>query len=223
MSWIGRPEWPTERLWLWRLAFQPVRALATALVPIRVEGLQNLPRNGPYIVVANHISWYDPPAIEFALRVPVRYMAKREIFEWPVLGFVVRGIGNFPVRRGESDRRAVETALRVLAAGQPLGFFPEGTRSRDGVLHRAKSGIAFLARRSGVPLLPIGVAGTQQAGIRLPPRSDIVVRVGPAFGLGDLAGVDPAKDQDVADAIMRRIAALLPPQMRGAYASGPYT
>jgi 1-acyl-sn-glycerol-3-phosphate acyltransferase len=216
VSWIGRPEWPQERLWLWRAGFPLVRAVATALFPLRVEGLEHLPPRGPYILVSNHLSWYDPPAMEFALRIPIRYMAKRELFSVPVLGLVIRGIGNFPIRRGESDRRALETALRVLEAGQPLGYFPEGTRSRDGVLHRAKPGIAFLARRSGAPLVPIGLSGTPEMRIRVPPRSDIVVRVGPPVTIDDLGGrgVD---DQALADAVMRRVAELLPDAMRGPY------
>jgi 1-acyl-sn-glycerol-3-phosphate acyltransferase len=216
VSWIGQPEWPRERLWLWRVGFPPVRALATTLVPMRVEGREHVPVRGPYILVSNHISWYDPPAIEFALRAPIRFMGKRELFAVPVIGFVLRAIGSFPVRRGESDRRALETALRVLEAGQPLGYFPEGTRSRDGILHRAKPGIAFLARRSGAPLVPIGVTGTPEMRIRVPPRSDVVVRVGPPVTIDDLGGRS-LDDQALADAIMRRIAALLPSHMRSVY------
>lgn len=219
MSWIGQPEWPPERLWLWRLGFPPVRAFITALLPIRVEGLERLPAAGGYILVANHISWWDPPAIEFALGVPIRYMAKREVFEWPVLGGFLRGIGCFPVRRGESDRRALETALRVLDAGQPLGFFPEGTRSRDERLRRARSGVAFLARRSGAPVVPVAVTGTRRARLRLPPRSDILVRVGEPFTVRDVEGSAGMDDQALADAIMRRVAGLLPDEMRGEYAT----
>ncbi len=216
MSWIARPETPRDRLWVWNIGFPPVRAVATALVPIRVEGREHLPATGPYILVSNHISMYDPFAIEFALGVPIRYMAKRELFVVPVLGFILRAIGNFPVRRGESDRRALETALRVLQAGQPLGFFPEGTRSKDGSLRRGKPGIGFLARRSGASMVPVAVTGTPQAGVRIPPRGDIVVRVGPPFTLADLDG-RALDDQALADAIMERIAEMLPPRMRGAY------
>lgn len=217
MSWIARPETPRERLWLWNLGFPLVRAVATTLAPIRVEGREHLPATGPYILVANHINWYDPPAIEFALGVPIRYMAKRELFAVPVIGFILRAIGNFPVRRGESDRGALETALRVLGAGEPLGFFPEGTRSKDARLHRAKPGIAFLARRSGAPLVPVAIRGTPEAGVRVPPRADIVVRVGPPFSLAELDGRQ-MDDQAVADAIMERVAVLLPSHMRGEYA-----
>jgi 1-acyl-sn-glycerol-3-phosphate acyltransferase len=216
MTWLGRPDLPAERLWVWRIGFPPVRAVALLLAPIRVEGAANLPTRGPYILVSNHISWYDPPAIEFALGVPIRYMAKIEVFRTPIVGGILHAIGNFPVRRGEADRGALETALRVLAAGQPLGFFPEGTRSRDGALRRAKPGIAFLARRSGAPLVPLAITGTPQAGFPVIPRGRIVVRVGPPFHLADLG--TQGDEQAVADGIMRRVATLLPIEMRGVYA-----
>jgi 1-acyl-sn-glycerol-3-phosphate acyltransferase len=216
MTWIGQPDLPPERLWLWQIGFPPVRAIALLLAPISVEGRENLPARGAYILVSNHISWYDPPAIEFALGLPIRYMAKAEVFKKPVIGGILHGIGNFPVRRGEADRGALETALRVLKAGQTLGFFPEGTRSRDGALRRAKPGIAFLARRSGAPLVPVAISGTPKAGFPVIPRGRIVLRVGAPFQLADL-GVE-GDDKALADAIMRRVAALVPPAMRGVYA-----
>ena len=218
MRWVGRPDWPRERLWLWRVGFPPVRRLAVALFPLRVSGRERLPREGGWILVANHISWYDPPAIEFALEVPLRYMAKRELFAVPILGGVLRGIGNFPVRRGEGDRRALETALRVLAAGQPVGWFPEGTRSRDGALRRAKPGVAFLARRSGAPLVPVAITGTRSLWRVLRRRSVIEVRIGPPFGLAEIEGAATLDDQALADAIAARVARLLPAELRGAYA-----
>jgi len=216
MTWLGRPDLPAERLWVWQIGFPPVRAVALLLAPVKVEGRSNLPKRGPYILVSNHISWYDPPAIEFALGVAIRYMAKVELFRKPLIGGILHAIGNFPVRRGEADRGALETALRVLAAGQPLGFFPEGTRSRDGALRRAKPGVAFLARRSGAPLVPVAISGTPQAGFPVIPRGRIVLRVGGPFQLADLGAL--GDDQAVADAIMRRVAALQPPEMRGVYA-----
>src|SRR5258708_32931605 len=138
-------------------------------------------------------------------------MAKIEAFSIFFVGGVMRGKGCFPVRRGESDRRALTTSLQVLRSGNPLGFFPEGTRSRDGALHRGHPGIAFLARRSGAPILPVGLTGTRQAKLL---RSNITVRVGEPFQVQDLGLAAGASDPETTDAIMRRIAALLPPDMR---------
>ena len=184
-----------------------------------ISGRERIP-TGPYIVVANHIDWKDPPALEFTFRVALRFMAKIEAFDMLFLGGLMRGIGCFPVRRGEGDRRALMTCLQVLRVGNPLAFFPEGTRSRDHVLHRARPGIAFLARKSGAPILPVGLTGTPEA---RPFRSRIHVAVGEPFQLDALGLPAEASEQDAADAIMRRIAALLPAEMRGYYAGGPGT
>ena len=202
---------------MWQALFPPVRAVGLALYPMTLENGERIPPRGPYIVVANHVNWKDPPAIELTFRVAIRFMAKQEAFAMFFLGGLLRGIGCFPVRRGEADRRAMVMCLQVLRVGNPLGFFPEGTRSRDHRLHRAHPGIAFLARRSGVPILPVGVIGTPEAKLR---RSDIRVRVGEPFHVNALGLDAGATEQDVADAIMRKVAELLPPDMRGEYASG---
>jgi 1-acyl-sn-glycerol-3-phosphate acyltransferase len=185
---------------------------------MKLDGRERIPARGPYIVVANHVDWKDPPAIEITFGVAIRFMAKIEAFGMFILGGLLRGIGCFPVRRGEGDRRAVVMCLQVLRVGNPLGFFPEGTRSRDRKLHRAHPGIAFLARKSGAPILPVGVTGTPDA---KPLRSNIRVTVGEPFQVNDLGLEAGATEQEVADAIMRKVAALLPAEMRGYYAEGP--
>ena len=191
--------------------------MGLALYRMTLDGREHIPPRGPYIVVSNHVNWKDPPAIEFMFRMPIRFMAKIEAFSMFFLGGLLRGIGCFPVRRGQSDRRAIVTCLQVLRAGNVLGFFPEGTRSRDGVLHRAHPGVAFLAAKAAVPILPVGVTGTRGAKLL---RSDIHVRVGEAFRIADLGLPAGASEQEVADGIMRRIAALLPAEMRGQYGDG---
>jgi 1-acyl-sn-glycerol-3-phosphate acyltransferase len=200
---------------MWQLLFPPVRFFGRALFRMRLEGREHIPKSGGYIIVANHTDWKDPPVIELSFGVCIRFMAKIEAFSIFFLGGLMRGKGCFPVRRGESDRRALTTSLQVLKSGNPLGFFPEGTRSRDGVLHRGHPGIAFLARRSGAQILPVGLSGTHQA---RPLRSNITVRVGEPFRVDDLGLPAGVSDQETTDAIMRRIARVLPPQMRGEYA-----
>jgi 1-acyl-sn-glycerol-3-phosphate acyltransferase len=212
------PEWPVERLRVWRLLFPPIRTIVTALVRVHVEGRENLPPSGPYIIVSNHINWKDPPLITIILNLSVRYMAKIQAFDYPVLGYLLRATGAFPVRRGEGDRRALVTALRVLAAGQILGFFPEGHRSETGTLLRGKPGVGFIASRAGnAPLVPIGMIGTKQPLLRLILGGHAVLRVGRPFHLTDFSAEERRDEQAVTDAVMRRIASLLPPEMRGAY------
>jgi 1-acyl-sn-glycerol-3-phosphate acyltransferase len=212
------PEWPVERLFLWRLLFPPIREIVTTLVHVRVDGRENLPARGPFILVSNHINWKDPPLISIVLDRSVRYMAKAQAFDYPVLGYILRATGAFPVRRGEGDRRALVTALRVLAAGQILGFFPEGHRSESGALIRGKPGVGFLATRvPEAPLVPIAMIGTKQPLLRLIFGGHAVLRVGRPFHLSDLTADERSDEQAVTDAVMRRIAALLPDEMRGAY------
>ena len=212
------PEWPVERLWLWRVLFPPIRTIVTALVGIRVEGRENLPKHGPYILVSNHINWKDPPLISISLDLSVRYMAKIQAFSYPLLGYIVRATGAFPVRRGEGDRRALVTALRVLEGGQILGFFPEGHRSESGALLRGKPGVGFLAaRHPEVPLVPIAMIGTKQPLLRLVFGGRAVLRVGRPFHLADLTLAERRDEQAMTDGVMRRIASLLPDEMRGVY------
>lgn len=192
-----------------------MRAVALWLYPMRIDGHERIPRRGSYIVVANHIDWKDPPALEFTFQIALRFMAKIEAFDMFLLGGLMRGIGCFPVRRGEGDRRAIVTCLEVLRVGNPLAFFPEGTRSRDGSLHRARPGVAFLARRSGAPILPAAITGTPGARAF---RSKIHVRVGEPVTIEALGLGANASEQELADAIMRLVAALLPPELRGYYA-----
>jgi 1-acyl-sn-glycerol-3-phosphate acyltransferase len=212
----GAPTLPQERLWVWRFGFPVVRAIAGLLCPWRLEGAENIPPSGAFILVSNHINWKDPPWMEFALGRAIRYMAKRELFEVPVIGYVLRGIGAFPVRRGEADRGALQMALAVLSAGQPLGFFPEGHRSESGQLLRARPGVAYIAQHSDAPIIPFAVAGTKRARLGRFWRRDILFRAGTPFHLNEL-GLSSDDPQAIADAIMRRVAAMLPPEMRGAY------
>jgi 1-acyl-sn-glycerol-3-phosphate acyltransferase len=193
-----------------------VRAIAAFLAPWRLEGAENVPRSGGYILVANHINWKDPPWIEFALGRAIRYMGKRELFETPVIGFLLRGIGAFPVRRGEADRGALRMALAVLAAGQPLGLFAEGHRSESGQLIRGRAGVAYVAQRSNAPIIPLAVSGTRRARLGAFWRRDILFRAGEPFRANDL-GVATEDPQALADAIMRRVAVLMPPEQRGVY------
>jgi 1-acyl-sn-glycerol-3-phosphate acyltransferase len=212
------PEWPVERLWVWRLLFPPIRTIVLALLDVRVEGRANLPKSGPYVIVSNHINWKDPPLISISLDLSVRYMAKIQAFGYPILGYIVRATGAFPVRRGEGDRRAVVTALRVLGGGQILGFFPEGHRSEDGALQRGKPGVGFIASRvPNAPLVPIAMIGTRQSLLRLIFGGHAVLRVGRPFQLAELSEEERRDEQAVTDAVMRRIASLLPDEMRGAY------
>jgi 1-acyl-sn-glycerol-3-phosphate acyltransferase len=196
--------------------------------PGRVIGLEHAPRIGPYILVSNHCSNLDPPFLGWAVghqtgRV-IHFMAKDEIRSWPLVGWLARQSGVFFVRRGEVDRSAQRVALELLAAGRPISLFPEGTRSQDGQLRDGRAGAALLAMRAGVPLLPVGIAGTHRifaGGRRLPRRSRVTIHIGPTFTLPRLTRerLDRAALREATDRIMREIALLLPEEQRGKWRS----
>lgn len=195
-----------------------------------VEGLDNVPRDGAYIMVSNHTSNLDPPFIGGAIGRhtgrPIHFMAKEEIRSWPLVGWLARGSGVFFVRRGEGDRGAQREALAHLAAGRPIGIFPEGTRSRTGVLREPKVGVSLLAMRSGAPLLPVGISGSGKifpGRSRWPHRTRVDIRIGKPFRLPHqpTGRLDRAALSEGTERIMREIAALLPEWQRGRYGEGP--
>jgi 1-acyl-sn-glycerol-3-phosphate acyltransferase len=144
-----------------RVLSAPARRL---LVRLRVEGSENLPAEGPVIIAANHLSFFDSVLLLFALPRRVYALGKAEYADRRVTGWLFRGAGMIPVRRQQPAdlQGAFEQARAVLDAGQVLAIFPEGTRSPDGRLHRGHSGAAHLALVTGASLVPVGIIGTDQ-------------------------------------------------------------
>lgn len=158
-----------------------LRFLMRIAFSMKVEGRDNIPREGGVLVAANHVSMLDPIVVGCAMERRIRFMAKRELFDNTLLRPIVRGLGAFPVQRGKDDKNAFHTALKVLRNGEVLGMFPEGTRSLDGKLQKAYSGAAILAHKTGALLVPVGIVGTGEAmgkGAIIPRRRRILVRFG---------------------------------------------
>jgi 1-acyl-sn-glycerol-3-phosphate acyltransferase len=205
------------------------RIWARAMSRISIEGaIDEIPRDGPLIIAANHASNFDAPVLG-AWLIPklgrrIHWLGKRELFAWPIVGWVAANGGVHPVDRDSADVEAFRLASRILDGGHVLFVFPEGTRSPDGALRAARDGLALLALRSGAPIVPIGISGSNRVwpkGQRLPhPGGHVVVRVGRPFRPAD--ELPPGTDRKTAKAlttqlIMERIAALLPVSQRGVY------
>jgi glycerol-3-phosphate dehydrogenase (NAD(P)+) len=144
--------------WVVRAVVQPVFHVYFRMAR---TGRRHIP-DGPVIVAANHRSFLDPFIIGCCIRRPVYFVAKRELFERRLQGWVLNALGAFPVRRGESDEESVRTALELLERGEAVVIFPEGTRIRSGSLGSPKRGVGRLALEGGAPVVPIAVTGTDR-------------------------------------------------------------
>jgi 1-acyl-sn-glycerol-3-phosphate acyltransferase len=196
--------------------------LYRTLLALEVEGKERVPASDPCILVFNHLSNLDPHLIFTLLsRADATGLVAASYRERAVTRFLVEAGGGMWIRRDITDRIAIRTALRLLADGWLVGIAPEGGRSPDGVLRRAKSGAAYLAIRSGAPLLPVGIDGTDGvvAALVRGRRARVRVKFGYPFRPSPGSGL---RGQDlrhtVTHEIMTRLAALLPKERRGPYA-----
>ncbi len=142
-----------------------VWAVVATLFGFRTIGRENVPPTGPLIVACNHVSNLDPPCLGVGMPRQVTYMAKKELFEIPVLGRLIRWLGAFPVDRSRGDIASIKTAIGVLERGTCLGIFPEGGRNVDGT-KQAQMGVALLASLSGATVVPAYLSGTKKTKFR---------------------------------------------------------
>ncbi len=211
---------------LYNLVHLTFRILVHLACRIKTVGKRNLPQQGPFLVVTNHLSSMDPP-IAVAL-VPARLrlvgmaaMSHRNDF---FIGWLMDRLGAIWVRRGEADRQAIRQMLDALKAGRVLGVAPEGTRSQTGALIQAKTGTAFIAIRADVPIQPIVLAGTDKVfpALKRLRRATVTATLPPPFRLPSRG--DHSRREHLnycTELIMARIASLLPPAYRGYYADSP--
>lgn len=200
-----------------------LRWIIPRLLPLLID-LDVVNRTGfpapPYILVTNHLSIFDLPVIFVTCPHRVHAFAAVKHRSNPFYAALLSAVGVIWVQRGEVDRRALREALQLLEDGNVLGMAPEGTRSRDSyTLLEGKAGPAYLATRADVPLLPIGLAGTEHVKENLPRlrRTEVRMVVGEPFRLPESGRVRTPQLREYTDLIMRRIAALIPPQYRGIY------
>jgi 1-acyl-sn-glycerol-3-phosphate acyltransferase len=211
------------RNWFYHPGAAIIGAVSRLLWAARIEGVERLPRTGPFILVCNHCSNLDPLMMGWAsghqIGRVVHFMAKIEMRGWPIIGWLATQAGVYFVRRGEGDRAAQRFSLEALADGRPIAIFPEGTRSRDGHLRDGKPGTALLAMRSGAPIVPAGISGTQRIfpnRSRRPRPSRVRIRYGEPFTLPHVPQGRLDRDvlADGTERIMGAIESLLPPEQR---------
>jgi 1-acyl-sn-glycerol-3-phosphate acyltransferase len=201
---------------LWRLIRVVVRIIFAIIFDVHTVGRQNVPETGPLIIASNHLSWIDVILIPAFLKRRVVYMAKEEAFKARG-GWIVRFFGAFPVKRGEADRQSLRTAEEQLKAGRILCIFPEGTRSKIHKLGQAHAGMGMIALRSGAPVLPVVIYGSENSFKKFRPRITIIF--GEPMILAPKGKKITREDIDQStEQVMLRITSMLPPAYRGVYA-----
>jgi len=188
----------------------------------RVHGLEKVPATGPLLIVANHLSWYDPILLGVIMPRRVWFFTKAEIFRWPIVGAVCRATGQIPVHRGSSDRAALEKGLAYLREGKAVAVFPEGTVARKEQMIAAHTGAAMMALRTGATVLPIAHTGTRRIlrSLRTAWFPLVNIDIGTPFAPAIPEGVArKAELKAVTQEIMGRIAEMIPPESRGVYKS----
>lgn len=202
-----------------------LRQVLTLSFGLKVTGEDNVPTRGSVILAANHASQMDPLVLAAALPRRVTFLAAAELLTMPVLGAFVRPFHPVPIKRGRFDRCAITACLEHLGGGEALVIFPEGKISVDGRLQPPHAGLAFLAYRAGVPVIPLGLRGTYQVwplGTRVPHHGKIVVQIGKAI----MPEGAPTRENEAAltARLMEAIAELagepLPPEARPASPGG---
>ena len=176
-----------------------------------IEGLELIPESGPLLLCSNHVSNYDPLLLGAVVPRLMHAMAKAELFRNPLLARYLRACNVFPIRREEADAAALRTALGVLKDGGVVVLFPEGHRSHGARMRSFSRGAGYLARRSGAPVLPCAIWGTERVlprGKLRPRRAEVHLHFGPTF-------LPVGADSEAATRdLERRVAALLPPGLR---------
>jgi 1-acyl-sn-glycerol-3-phosphate acyltransferase len=182
---------------------------------LRVCGRENLIEEGPAILASNHVSYLDPPLVAVSCRNEIHFLARKTLFEKPVLGPLIANLNAFPVDRDRGDVAAVRAVLQLLKSGKRVLVFPEGTRSRDGNLQPARAGVGLIIAKSLAPVVPIRIFGSYAAlprsgGIRFV-QITVVVGRPLLFTKQDVGTGERSVYQELSDRVMAAITALEKP------------
>ena len=180
-----------------------------------VKGKQHVPRTGPFILAANHGSFWDPPVLATSMPREIHFLAKSTLFEVPLFGALIHSVNALPIRRGANDPAGITRAIDVLARGGVLLLFPEGGRMKDGRLHPARPGLGLIEAQARVPIVPVYVQGTSRIRRCLVRAEKVRIRIGEPLPetLWFPAGVTTTRTgrelhQEIGDRVMQEIARL---------------
>ncbi|MBM3249816.1 MAG: 1-acyl-sn-glycerol-3-phosphate acyltransferase [Candidatus Omnitrophica bacterium] len=184
-----------------------LRALSFLIYKIlfrfRAYGVENIPKKGAFILASNHVSYLDPIALGIATSRPLNYMARHDLFFNPAFAWLLRQVRTFPLKRDTADLSAIKKALSFLDSGEPLVLFPEGSRRMEKVSDEPQPGIGFLAAKSGVPVIPACIKGTDEA---LPKGAKFIKPVKVTVHFGEQILIERGMPyQDIAKLIMERV------------------
>lgn len=147
---------------LYWIGWSLFRVILTIFGRCKFTGKENVPAKGPVILAPNHVSFADPPTAGCGITRKVRFMAKIELFQIPVIGYLIGKVGAFPVKQNTADRAALKRAIELLREGEVVCIFPEGGRSHDGNLMEAQPGLGMIALKSKAPVVPVALIGTEK-------------------------------------------------------------
>ena len=199
--------------------------LYRAFARVTITGLENVPADGAYLIAFNHISIFEPPFLLTLWPTAPEAIGAVEVWHEPDKKLLARMYGGIPLDRDQVSREPLIKAVQALKSGHALLISPEGRLTRQPGLRRAKWGIAFLAEKARVPIVPVGVVGSTQDFLKRVvalKRPGLEMRIGKPFHLPALDSVSPDRREALqknADQVMQHIAALLPPEYRGVYAN----
>jgi 1-acyl-sn-glycerol-3-phosphate acyltransferase len=200
-----------------------VKLVCKICLKVSVQGLENFPQHGPALMVINHLGDSDLPALISVLPYTPDALGKIELYDVPILGKLMDYYGVIWLHRGRPDKRAMRAALDGLAEGRVIGIAPEGRYSLTGALEEGTGGAAFLAYKSGAPVLPIAITGTENekvyGNMKKLRRTAVQIKVGKMFSLNEQVSAKKDAVTEGTRLIMGALADLLPEEYRGAYSS----
>ena len=219
-EWVGLPRLTPARRIFRHFAQSMLWLIALFTMKSTVKGMENFPKKGPALIIINHLGDADAVLLGSCIPYPIDPLAKIELHEHPVVGGIFRAFGVIWIHRGRPDRRAIHAVLDGLAEGRVIGMAPEGRESVTGALEDANDGAAFIALKSGVPIVPIVMTGTENKRIygnmRKFKRTPVTFTVGKPFLL-QTSGDRRTRLQDGTRQIMETLAEMLPEEYRGSY------